>query len=406
MRAKMFKCRFPILMASVIAPVVLLTGAFQADNSPWLWMLFVALYAVFGCVCMFIPGKWRLPAGLIGCAAQIAAGWYYLPWREAWPLWMIPVGCSVLLLFTLPMGAWERGHELNPAWPITGLLIHLIAQMLMNLQMARREVFDALYLPVFLSFLIYLVFSLMMQNRISLLGAMPDAAGVPLSIRRRNKILVWITLSLTLLLSLIPAFAKALQWLWVKVKEIVIAFVRWLMSLTKSDMPVGGGGETGDAGMPLMEAGEPSLFAMIMEKIMLVVAGTLAILLTVWVLRFLWKKLKKLAVWLMQRLRSYAQSASEDYVDELEDTRSQGEERFAFARDWFKKHLSERDLKGLPPREQIRKRYGILRRRHPEWTDSQTARDTLNEAPAELYERARYSSHEITEADAETFLKS
>lgn len=159
-------------------------------------------------------------------------------------------------------------------------------------------------------------------------------------------------------------------------------------------------------GMLAMEPAQPSLFAVIMEKVMIAVAFVLALLIALWLVRFLGRQLKKLALWLMTRLRSYAQSAGEDYVDELEDTREQGEERFAFAREWFRKRLSERDLKGLPPREQIRKRYGILRRRHPEWTDSQTARDTLSETPAILYERARYSSHEITEADAETFFKS
>ena len=48
-------------------------------------------------------------------------------------------------------------------------------------------------------------------------------------------------------------------------------------------------------------------------------------------------------------------------------------------------------------------RYSILRGKHPEWEKSHTARETLNEPSAQLYEKARYSSHEITPQDSEAF---
>lgn len=405
MLRKLYKCRYPMLMAFATAPAVLITGALRADDPPQLWLLFVLLYALLGCLCMFLPGKLRLIAGLAGCALIASAGWHFLPWREDWVLWVIPLFHIILLLFTLPMGGWERGQELNPAWPICGIGIHLIVQFLIHIQQSGRRsaVFDALKTPALLCFLVFLIFCLMMLNRVSLMGAMPDSAAVPLSIRRRNRWLVWLMLGAALLLSLIPAFARWLNALWITVRDALVALIRWLTSLGWQR-----GGEVASGGamppdMMGMEAGEASLLARIMEKVMIVVAIALAVLIAAWALRFLWKKLKILFNWLMQRLRSYAQSASEDYVDELEDTRTQGEERFSFARELFRKRLTERDLKDLPPREQIRKRYGILRRRHPEWADSQTVRDTLNETPASLYERARYSSHEISAADADAF---
>lgn len=406
MRVKLYSCRHPLLMASVIAPFVLLFGAFQADVHPWLWMLFIGLYAFFGCLCMLISGKWRISVGCIGCAALFASGYCFMPWREGWTLWFIPASLSALLLFTLPMGGWGLGRELNPAWAISGFGVHLVGQLLMHLQQARREVFNALHLPMLISFLAFLALCLLMQNRSSLQSALPDPASVPLSIRRRNRMLVWLLLAFTLLLSLIPVFTQVLRDAWQTIKRLILAFVRWLMSLGWSGSSGGTGGGGGDMELMGMESAQPSLFAEILEKIISVAVAIGVLVLAVLALRILWKQLKKLGRKLVERLRSYVQSASEDYVDELEDTREQGEEAFAFARSLFRKRLTERDLRGLPPREQIRKRYGMLRRKHPEWADSQTVRDTLNAAPAQLYERARYSDHEITAADAEAFRKS
>jgi len=69
----------------------------------------------------------------------------------------------------------------------------------------------------------------------------------------------------------------------------------------------------------------------------------------------------------------------------------------------MRRRNARRNLKELSPREQIRTRYGLLRGKHPEWASSDTARETLSEASAKIYEKARYSSHEITSEDSEAF---
>ena len=119
-------------------------------------------------------------------------------------------------------------------------------------------------------------------------------------------------------------------------------------------------------------------------------------------LRILGQKLLTFLHWGLQRLQSYASSATEDYVDELQNTREQGDERFLLNR-LRRRRISARELEAMPPRERIRVLYAIARRKHPEWPASGTARETLCEDSARIYERARYSSHPVTEEDASCF---
>ena len=154
------------------------------------------------------------------------------------------------------------------------------------------------------------------------------------------------------------------------------------------------------SGLPTEEA---SLFARILEQIFVVISVVLLVVAALLALRFLWRKLKQLLRYLYGQLRHYASTASEDYVDEVEDTREQGEKHYSLAQRIMRRRNAQKNLKTLPPREQIRMRYSILRGKHPEWEQSSTARENLSESSAQLYEKARYSSHEITLQDSESF---
>ena len=43
-------------------------------------------------------------------------------------------------------------------------------------------------------------------------------------------------------------------------------------------------------------------------------------------------------------------------------------------------------------------------RRHRDWAPGTTARETLPQQAAEIYERVRYSDHPVDEKDAENFV--
>ena len=105
---------------------------------------------------------------------------------------------------------------------------------------------------------------------------------------------------------------------------------------------------------------------------------------------------------LIASLSKYASNVSEDYIDEVTDTREDGTpEKLQ------KKPLAERipffEPKNLPPSERIRFRYRRLLRSHPEWAPGSTARENLPREMAALYERARYSTHSVSEGDASAF---
>ena len=211
-------------------------------------------------------------------------------------------------------------------------------------------------------------------------------------------------MGIVLLLSFIPVLAKAVDKLFEWLMVVIKTLIKWFMALFAQD---GSTSSSGSGSQEEMLAGlgdaEASALAKLLEKFLMIFSLILIAVGVFFALRFLWKKLKEFGRYLYGMLRNYANSASEDYVDEVEDTRDQGGEHETLTQKMRRRRNAKRNLKELPPREQIRTRYGLLRGRHPEWAASGTARETLNETSAKIYERARYSSHEITTEDSEAF---
>lgn len=400
MKNRFFRCQLPLMMDCGLLPVPLMMCCFwgRADLLPWL--VAPVAYLLLACICMLIPGKWRLTAAIIGIVSMGVGSFTALMGETIAIRILVPAFYSALLLFTLPMAGWERGREPPVVIPSLGICAHLFAQFFQFIRPTSITAVPPLLMGSFVLFLLLFMLSL---NRQSMASAMPDSHTVPVSIRRRNRLLTWIMLVIVLLISLIPVLGqmveRALQWL----KQAIIAVVKWLMSLFPSQETSGAAGGAAQDFAGGYGPGETSLLAKILEKIFIVIAAIGIALIALWVLRFLWRKLKVLVRYLYGQLRHYASTAAEDYVDEIEDTREQGEEHFGIAQKLLRRRNAQRGLKDLPPREQIRTRYGLLRGKHPEWASSQTARETLDEIPAQLYEKARYSSHEITHQDSEVF---
>lgn len=400
---KRFKrCQSPLLIAFGTMPVAVLAGCMLATGGLLPFLLLHALFALLACLCTLLPGKWRLAAGIAGCFGILSTGlWLITPVHWAGRL-LLPIAYAILFLYLLPL----RGEDLPVGWPMVCALLHLFAQFFLSVQnMPGRELlFEAASAPLYVSFVLFFTLWLFSMNRQSLQSSMPESSDVPGSIRRRNRLLTWILLGVVILISLIPALNQALSALWAWIKATIAALLEKLnqpWAESAAGVSQSGGGDMFGG----LEAAEPSAFALFMEKVMFVIAYLLVAAAVIVVLRMLWKRLKKLVRYLYAQLRHYAAAAGEDYVDEVEDTREQGEERFHYAKNLLRRHRAVKGLKDLPPREQIRTRYGILRGRHPEWEKSQTARETLNTEGAELYERARYSSRDLTEKDAENFAR-
>ncbi len=400
MRTRFFRCQLPLMMSGAFLPIPLLICCFWGDGALLPWLVAPAAYLLLACICMLTPGKWRLAAAIPGIIAMCMTGFHALQVETLAIRILIPAFYVGLLLFTLPIAGWERGQEPPMLIPALGICAHLFAQLMLFVKPSPIAAIPPLLMVSFIVFLLLFMLSL---NRLSMASAMPDSRSVPTSIRTRNRLLTWITLGVVLLISAIPVLGQLVEQVFEWIKQAVLALVKWLLSLFESQpVAADNGGGQQEMGMG-MAGGETSALAKLLEKVFIVLAAIAIVLIALWVLRFLWRKLKQLAIYLYGQLRHYASTASEDYVDEVEDTREQGEERFGIAQRMLRRRSALRNLKDLPPREQIRTRYGLMRGKHPEWEQSRTARETLNEASAQLYEKARYSSHEITAQDSETF---
>ena len=145
---------------------------------------------------------------------------------------------------------------------------------------------------------------------------------------------------------------------------------------------------------------EPALFAVILERIAAVFSAIVLVAGSAVLLRYLARALLYCMRRVVAHLKRYAVTVTEDYEDEITDTRSEeGERTF---------HPLRRRAKAKPsypdtPAGHIRRRYAQLLARHGAWAASSTARENLPAEAAALYERARYSEHAPTAEEARRF---
>ena len=399
------KCQFPLLLGSGMLPLLTMLLIGFAPETVWLAAVFTIAYAVMAEACLLVRGKARLWAGLAGCAAIAGLGWWLLPAGGAW---LVPVCCMALLGLTLPMGGWPREKELPPGWHVAGLVLHLAAQLMVNI--ARRTGDNTAFIaaaPMLIgSFILYAALAMLSINRSSMDDAAMGRQKIPASMRRLNTLLTGGLLALALLISAIPAIKRWLEHAWDVLMVMLLRFLRWLAELLPQSAPTGDGASAPAdmSGFGDMAA-EPSLLAVILEKVAFVIAAIAAAVAAVFALRFLYRQLKKLARRLMDMMRRYAAAATEDYDDEITDTREDGERGRNMPLQALRRRLALGDDRSLPPAERIRRRYARLRLKHADWQDSRTARETLPDDAAQLYERARYSEHPVTGEDADQFAR-
>ncbi|MGN1021613.1 MAG: hypothetical protein ACI4O7_14720 [Aristaeellaceae bacterium] len=399
------KAQFPLLLGSGAVPVLTMVLLGFAPEKAHLAWVFALAFALAGEVCLLVRGKARLLAGLAGCAAMAALGWQLLPAGGAW---LAPACCMALVGLSLPMGGWPRGRELHPGWLVAGLLMHLAAQLMVNV--ARRTGENGGYIAaapmLIISFILFAALAMLSINRSSMDTASMGRQKIPASMRRMNTLLTCGLLAVTLLISAIPAIRRWLEQAWDWLMVMLVRFLSWLAQLLpKSESTGEGPVEPADMGGFGDAVSEPSKLALILEKVAFVIAAIAAVILAILALRFLYRQLKKLARRLMDMMRRYAAAATEDYDDEITDTREDGERERSKPLQALRRRLALGDDRSLPPAERIRRRYARLRLKHTDWQDSRTARETLPGDAAGLYERARYSEHPVTAEDADQFAR-
>lgn len=399
------KCQFPLMMAAGCMPVLLLILAHYMPEGILLTFAVAGVYVAMAWLCMVIPGRIRIPTGIVLAVGLVATGAVLLPVGEIGAMWIIPAAFAGLLIGGLQISGWSRSHELHPLVGALCLIAHLIAQMLVNADKINQA--EPMYTPIVpaltASFLLFAALALLELNRISLNSAVNGRQAVPTAMRRKNRLMTVGVMALTLLIAALPAVIRAIEKAWQWLMTALILLIQLLLSL----LPESESGGAQSGGNPLeglmAETREQSLFSKIMEIVMLALAVIVVLVGIFFALRIIWRKLKILAKYLWEKLNAYMVASSEDYVDEIADTRDGAQVDRALSRLRRRMQRKRVDESTLSPKERIRYRYLMHWLRHPEWTPERTARENLSEGAAQLYERARYSSHEVTEQDAEAF---
>ena len=394
------RCGLMIMLGFLPAPL-LITAFYVPQFLPWVW-LWPLTYLLLDTAGTYVKGKARIWYVLFQLA--VLAGLTFLTESPPKTLQVIflAVMYAVLLLIGMPANAETRSDQSYLLrFSICGVLLHLIGQFLVTFHKATNiSVVDPVAPWLTVGFLFFIFLALLLLNGANLTLMTQRRMPVSQVIRRKNGLMTLIIAAIALGAALIPGLVSLLRLLvrWLG------AALQWLAEMLQR-LQGGKGGNSGDSGsdelgelgemMPPEEPADPWLKTVVTVFVILVTA-----VVVIWCLIFLGKKLVILARKIGRQTHNYLQAVSEDYIDEITDTRDGANPA---SRETKEKKLSAAQIRKLTPTEQIRYRYRLLLGKHPQWTAGSTARENLGENTAVIYEAVRYGGKEATEADARQF---
>ena len=391
----------PLLVALGFLPVPLLVTAYVVPEFlpyVWVWPLAYILLDVLGTQ---IRGKWRILYVLAQLA--IIAGITLLmgiPPKDI-SVYLLAVMYLVLLLIELPFSGDDRASHMHLLkYVVVGVLAHLVAQFLISY---NRRYGNLALEPVasWLTgiFFLFIVMGLLMLNGANLTFLSRGRQSVSKAMKRKNALLTLAVLAIAVLIALVPGVVSGLQ-----------AFFRWLPNAVRTLLShinldwfkgknTGGGADLSelDSVAPQEVHSTPQW----LEKVLSVFVIILACAAILYGIYFLVRKLMVFIRFLSEKLQKYMHAVSEDYIDVITDTRDEDDQNVT--REKKQKKLSASEVRKLTPAGRVRYRYWLLMRKHPEWAKGSTARENLNAAAANVYERVRYSNYAVEEEDALKF---
>lgn len=399
------KCQHPMLIASGTLPIGVLLLLHTAPQALPLLPALAAAYVLLAWGCILVPGKRRMPACVVCAALLTALCLTLLPVASAPALALLPAALILLLMLSLPIGGWDRARELSPAWTMIGACSHVLLQLLAG---GARKMGSAQYDPadamLLFAFLLFAAMVMLAFNRGSLDSAAQSRRTIPVRMRRVNRVLTMLLLIVAVLIAAIPSISTLLGRLWDLLMHGIAALAALIASLfPRFEQTTAGGPAAPMEDLGFGETAEPGMLLILLERVLAVVAVIALGILVLYAGRKLLGKLRILLRWLWQRLMHYGSAASEDYEDEITDTREDAERGRTGWLNRLRIRFPAADESRMTPTQRVRYRYLRLRMKHAEWHSSATARQTLPPEAAQVYERARYGGQTLTNADADSF---
>ena len=391
-----------ILACGTFPLVMLVLNRFAPDLLAWGW-LFSVTYVILAMVGICVRGRIRMGVGIGLALVMVAAGFLLAPVQFRLGAVAAALICGGLLIFSLRMGGWSGKQEIPIAWAVACMICHVIGQMSLHADRVAGGEGLARCSGMFLMALFgFSLLTMLSMNRQSLTNASGKRQSVPESMRRRNTVMTVVLFVVALLAALLPSAFAGLGDLMLRVIKWLVAFVTRLIPDAPNEsefekdtatqfLPGEAGGQ--DQGMMLNP---------FVEKVAAFVGALLSIALVLFILWRIFRILRGKIQELVVSLGKFASNVSEDYVDEITDTREDGAEE-KLQRRRRTPRLTAREERNLAPAERIRYRYRRILSKHPEWMPGTTARESLPAEMAKLYEYVRYSEGTVTEADANAF---
>ena len=394
---------FPLMIALAVLPVTLLLTAYYAPNFlpyVWIWPL---SYILLESLSIRIRGKWRVLYGLGELAVMAALAVWMGSWIMHWSVYMIPVLYAVFLLVELPRSPEAKLAQTHLLiYEVIGVAVHLAAQLLYYSAQVRSDaVLDAVAPWFTVSFFLFILLALVLRNETALSHVSSGRLLVSAIMKRKNLLMTLALFGIALGIACIPAAVSA-------IKAVILwgaAALQWAAGAFASLFYLDGlkgGGSSGSSGPMLpLEGEQNSGSSQLSSTVITIIAMLLVAVLLCLGLYWLIKKLIVLAKRLYRKLSRYFHAVSEDYVDEITDTREDNDRSTYHGKQ--QKKLSGKEIRKLTPNQRIRYRYWLLMRKHSRWLPGSTARENLNTAAASIYERVRYSEYAASEADDQRF---
>jgi len=391
--------QFPLILALGLVPVPMMIFTYLLPGmQAYAWILPVG-YFLLTFISFFIPGKLRIPYSLVA-AAGLLLPWFFLLDGEFLGLCLaVALIFALLLLWSARIAGWNREKELHSAWIGACLSVQILGQIVLTLDLQTVQQSMKTVAPCFyVSFWGTIILCMLCMNRKNLNSIITENSRATRAMRRKNVVLVVALTGMAAIFSLLPsmfgALATAFKWIW-KLLQL-LEWERPDETLPSITHPT----ETEEGGMLEIEP-NVGIHTDILNISFQVFFAVMVIIGLPLVLRLFWKRISAAIKGLWKGLLSYAADSMTDYEDEITDTRETViKDETQSTRFKRKRIFSDR---GMSNTEKIRHRYRQLQNKNPQWQQASTARENLPESSAAIYERARYSPHPITAADAERF---
>lgn len=397
------KSQFILLIALGCYPAAIMAALFtEPALLPYSW-IYPLVYGITGIGAMMLPGKPRLFWGIAGCLLLTVPCFVFLEGALcAFGLLIGIIFCS-LLLCSMRMGSWEAGKELPAGWLAVLLTLLLIGCFLSFVE--ERLTHTAI--PLRICLFIFIFFAMRSLNRGSLFLAAGGKRSFSPAMVQKNTLMTVALFFAALGIALLPSAWELIKWLFALLGQLLA----WMKSLFVNLVPeetllettslatteVVNTAEGLEVLTETIPRREPSAVGQAMMTTLVFVVLIPACIIGIYnVIRLLIKGVRRL----IDAVDAAVNAHTDDYEDEITDTRQDGQSETRKESKEKKPRVIE---SSMTPKEQIRYRYRKLSQKHPEWQAHNTARENLPEDPASLYERARYSEHPITPAEAEQF---